>query len=113
MASSQLTSAKLRAAGILSIAWSFSFAEKREAHSDVRQNGAAMRREEMAAKYYFCVICAGCGRNALVIADPSNGKGRFIGPCVVHVQCSACGAKHEYPNSSVRSVKLDSTNEGD
>jgi hypothetical protein len=60
----------------------------------------------MADEYCFAVKCADCGEDVAVAPDRSRGKGRFIGPCVVHATCGRCGATHEYPNKQVRSVKL-------
>jgi hypothetical protein len=61
----------------------------------------------MADEYYFSVKCASCGEDAPVAPDRSRGKGRFIGPCVVHVTCRRCGATHEYARKCVESVKVD------
>lgn len=61
----------------------------------------------MADDYHYAVQCASCGEYAPVMPDRSRGKGRFIGPCVVHVKCSRCGATHEYARKQVRSVKME------
>ena len=59
----------------------------------------------MANDYCFAVKCASCGEDVPIAADRSRGKGRFIGPCVVHATCRGCGAAHEYANKQVRSVE--------
>jgi hypothetical protein len=63
----------------------------------------------MADDYCFAVKCAGCGEYVAVAPDRSRGKGRFIGPCVVHATCKRCGTTHEYPNKHVSAVKLAKT----
>lgn len=67
----------------------------------------------MRDEYYFSVTCSACGATVPVLKDRSNGKGRFIGPCVVHVRCPACGTAGEYARKLVKSARLREQSGGD
>jgi ribosomal protein S27E len=63
-----------------------------------------MKRKVTPRRHHFTVECKHCGSIIAVREDPSAGRARFLGPCVIQMRCDTCGATEQYPAAAVRST---------